>query len=472
MNIKVRCMLNALPLIAAFIGPRVALAQPSGGLDVADVSRWPLEQVVCRNGRTFSGLVRHENEQQIELVEVGRQPGRLMYLLVRPIKATDIVKIERLGKADRELLKFRIHAFRSRAGILAALIDDVQLSARRKNDEVTWHYTGPWFALDSRAEEQLTREAIVRIEQTFAAYRTILTPRRESPRPLRIVLVGSVDQYREDLAAAGLNISSSAFFDPRQNLIVAGGDLATFSSRLKEARAHHVDLKKQVAEADSRAQQLAQELAKALESQGADPEKRRQAVSAARSQYQKQRNALLRQIRQAEQQNSEMYYRQFTRLYHEAFHAYLDNYVFDPQDYDVPRWLNEGWAQIFEAGLLDVNTLRIDAPRADILAGLAGDLRGQSPLRLAVLLATPTRDYVADHQAAAANVGQLYRTSWGLAWYLTFERQLLGTPEMEAFLRRDGTNTPPIERFEKLVGQPLPQFEAQWREKMLKLTPR
>ncbi|MCE9557146.1 MAG: hypothetical protein K8T91_27680 [Planctomycetes bacterium] len=466
-------MKAALVVLLVCVFPIGASAQPPrGGLNGIDGSGWALEHVACRDGRTFSGLIRHENDRQIELVEVGRQPGRPMNLLVRPIKSAEIIKIDRLSKADRELLRQRIDAFRNRVGILAALIDDVRLSQQRKNGNVTWHYTGPWFTLESWADEQLTREAIVRIEQTFAAYRTILTPRRDAPRPLRIELVGSVHQFRDLLAAAGLNINSSAFFDPRQNLIVAGGDLATFTKRLKEARAHHADLKKQVSEDSTRADQLAQELNKALESQGADPEKRRQVVNAARAQFQKQRQTLLRQISQAEQKNSEMYYRQFTRLYHEAFHAYLDNYVFDPQDYEVPRWLNEGWAQIFEAGLLDVNTLRIDAPRADLLSGLAADLRGESPLRLADVLMTPTTDYVSDHQAATANVARLYRASWGLAWYLTFERQLLGTPEMEGYLRRDGGEKRPIERFEKLVGQKLPAFEAQWRERMLELTPR
>ena len=43
----------------------------------------------------------------------------------------------------------------------------------------------------------------------------------------------------------------------------------------------------------------------------------------------------------------------FRRLAHEAFHAYLETYVYPRQAYDVPRWLNEGLAQTFEAGLLE-----------------------------------------------------------------------------------------------------------------------
>ena len=42
----------------------------------------------------------------------------------------------------------------------------------------------------------------------------------------------------------------------------------------------------------------------------------------------------------------------FTRLYHEAFHAYLENYVYPHDRYDVPLWLNEGLAVLLEGGLL------------------------------------------------------------------------------------------------------------------------
>ena len=52
----------------------------------------------------------------------------------------------------------------------------------------------------------------------------------------------------------------------------------------------------------------------------------------------------------------------FVRLFHEAFHAYLENYVYPQTDHDVPRWLNEGLAQVFEGGQLESGSLRLDAP--------------------------------------------------------------------------------------------------------------
>ena len=64
------------------------------------------------------------------------------------------------------------------------------------------------------------------------------------------------------------------------------------------------------------------------------------------------------------------------RLYHEAFHAYLRNNVYPRQKYDVPPWLNEGLAVIFEGGLLEGNTLRVDAPNPVALKKLKADMAG------------------------------------------------------------------------------------------------
>ena len=70
----------------------------------------------------------------------------------------------------------------------------------------------------------------------------------------------------------------------------------------------------------------------------------------------------------------------FTRLAHEAFHAYR-TYVYPRQEYDVPRWLNEGLAQVFEAGLpLEADTLRIDTPDLPALGKTSGRPRPERPV--------------------------------------------------------------------------------------------
>jgi hypothetical protein len=159
----------------------------------------------------------------------------------------------------------------------------------------------------------------------------------------------------------------------------------------------------------------------------------------------------------------------FTRLFHEAFHAYLENYVYPRQEYDVPRWLNEGLAQVFEGGQLELETLRVDVPNGPALKALQEDLRGSAPLPLADLLAADANTFLKTHRGASATASRLYCYSWGLAYYLTFEQTLLATPAFELYIRPAAAELDPVERFEQLIGMPLAEFEPKWRQAMLTL---
>ena len=158
-----------------------------------------------------------------------------------------------------------------------------------------------------------------------------------------------------------------------------------------------------------------------------------------------------------------------TRLAHEAFHAYLETFVYPRRVYDVPRWLNEGLAQTFEAGLLEADTLRIDTPNAAALARLQSDLRGASPLELADLLNAGSETFLSAHAADAQAASRMYYYSWGLAYYLAFEQGVFGTPQFDAYLNPAEGGKSAVERFERLVGKSLPEFQVEWRAAMLNL---
>jgi hypothetical protein len=154
----------------------------------------------------------------------------------------------------------------------------------------------------------------------------------------------------------------------------------------------------------------------------------------------------------------------FVRLYHEAFHAFLENYVFPDRGYDVPRWLNEGLAVMMESGLLEADVLRVDAPNREVLRRLQADLGTAAPLPLTTLLAAGPQTFVVSPDA-----DRYYAYSWGLAYYLTFQKHLLSSPALEPYVQRRPESLPPADRFQKLVGMPLPEFEKEWREYILQL---
>jgi hypothetical protein len=117
---------------------------------------------------------------------------------------------------------------------------------------------------------------------------------------------------------------------------------------------------------------------------------------------------------------------------------------------------------------LEADALRVDAPQAELLERLQADLAGENPLPLAQLLAADSNSFVKTHQAAASNRNYLY--AWGLAYYLTFEHDLLGSERLDAYA---ATSPAPdrVQRFEKLAGEPLDTFETRWRAAMMKLKP-
>src|SRR5690606_37718104 len=127
----------------------------------------------------------------------------------------------------------------------------------------------------------------------------------------------------------------------------------------------------------------------------------------------------------------------------ETFHAYLDDYVYPEKQFDVPRWLNEGLAQIFEAGLLEADILRIDAPSAERLAKLQADLRGRQSLHIGDLLAADQTAFLVPHADRGQTSQRHYLYSWGLAWYLTFDQSLLGTERLNRYVSKESGKLDP-----------------------------
>ena len=62
-----------------------------------------------------------------------------------------------------------------------------------------------------------------------------------------------------------------------------------------------------------------------------------------------------------------------------------------------------------------------------------------------------------------AAVDRYYVYAWGLAYYLTFEKHVLGSPALEKYLQPGNGWLAPVPRFEQLVGMPIKQFEQVWR---------
>lgn len=457
------------PFFAAVLIASVAVSQEPGGVNVADVAKWKTDKVELNDGRIISGFIRHETKKAVEIVEVGWKPGVPMYLLVRSLPRTTIKRIKRLEGAARRELEKRISRFRNRTRIAAARIQEVELTSGKIQDWPCLVYEGPWFHLSSTADEQLTREAIVRLEQVIAGFRTFISPRKRPTRPLRIIVLEKLDQYLEFQKLSNLKIRNPAYYDPNRNEIVAGGQLASFAAKLNLACAHHQVLRDRYVAQEKELRLKLQSITQQLRASGTNDEEIRKVREAARVQFDKIIGEQKLKIRTAERQNDQQYHEQFRILYHEAFHAYLQNYVYDDERYEIPRWLNEGLAQVFAAGMLDAGTLRLDAPNEKALRELQDELRRGAALSPVELLQSRARTFLVTHNDSARRANRLYLNSWGVAYYLTFQLQILDSPGLDRYFDTSTRPDDRIRQFEKLVGVPLEQFQQEWRQFMLEL---
>lgn len=437
---------------------------------LGNAGKIPLEQLRLKDDTTLRGLVESESMRQTVFVEVFRPRGRPTHLRIRPIAPDQIAHIDRLEPGDRAAAEKLVAETRDKVWIEAGRMDAVEFQVSRENDRVVYRYEGEWFDLASTADDESTRRAVVRLEQAFLAYHRALPPRLAPESRLSVLLFGTSDEYQEHLRLAGLDLAIPAFYAVRENRIVAGADLIAFGQQLAQSHSENDAVRKQYDDAAAAFSGEMQKLDRTLAAQGLSREQRAQEIRAWRTRFQNELTAARRQIRAVETANTNKFNRFAERLlaqlYHEAFHAYVENYVFRHGDarHQLPRWLNEGLAQVFEAAIFEADTLRLDAPHPKSLAMLQADLREAALLRLADLLSAGETPFVAAHESDRRAAKRHYLYAWGLAYYLVFGPARLDPAKLEQLADRGTTSAGQLET---LLGKPLDEIERDWRKTIL-----
>jgi hypothetical protein len=432
-----------------------------------------LERVNLHDGRHYEGYVESEDDGWVFFIQIQRKAGQPMHLVIRTLDRRSVASIAPLDAPQRAKLRDEIERFVNRAAIESGRMEAVALAPLDKDGNRYQHYAGKWFALDSTADERTTRRVIVRVEQIFAAYRQTLSPRNNPPQPPRLVVFASMQEYQAFLAARELSIQNTACFIEGENVVAVGSELARLAVRMAKVNAQTDDVRRELQKLERRLPDRLRELAEAMRKEGRTSVEIARATTMEKRQFdddvKAKKKELWRWDRDAAQTFNDGTRQMFARVYHESFHAYLENYVFPHAKCDVPRWLNEGLAVMFEGGILEADALRVDAPNAVALKKLKADLSGPQPLPLQQLLSSDAAAFVQVHGSDAAASDRYYAAAWGVAYFLAFEKHLLDSPGLLQYVEPDAKKMGPAARFEKLVGMPLNKFEKEWRQYILSL---
>jgi hypothetical protein len=437
------------------------------------LSNWAFDELTLVNGAKFQGLILSEMSDGIRFQSVvSRSSGRPTVTLTSFFAKTELAAIKRLSDDDRKLLTKRL-----------AELDPNGVGERQRMESLEivvtdWagkpgggrRYDSEYFTLQSSGSEELTRRSAVRLEQIYTAFIRFLPPTTKDIRPTRIMLATNEEEYKSLLGPLGeMPLLNPAVFDPQTNSIFCWSDLKRLGTELQTARLHHSQQLASLKQYEERVSKLYKK--DELERFLAPINLERQRVWTADVANGKKFDQATARI--------------FAILYHEAFHAYVGTFIYPPlkpEDVkagkgtgELPRWLNEGMAQVFETSVVEAGELRADSPDRDRLLRVKDWLKGKGKsdadrlVPLGELLTTGMDAFLASHDNQKAATDRAYLTSWALAYYMTFDRRAIGTAGFRKYLVAVNTGIDPRQAFAELVGKELGAFEKDWHSYLLRL---
>jgi len=446
-----------LPLIClGLLGAGLALAQPPAVPRQADRPAPQFDQIALTDGGTFKGLIVDERGGQVHFQYLWPRPGVRTLVFDVVFDRGDIAKLEKAPEPGRTEAR---HVFEA---LKTAKSREAEAARRLVVERVpwvsgaadSWRYRGPYFELQSNAEEAFVRLVSVRLEEIFAAYVKTIGDRVTSPKRTRILLFRSLAGFQSWQTQHGIKLLNPAVYDARSNTITVGCDLERLAELRDGYRTKH----------DRELQELAERrVALDQHYQGKPP------VSQL-----KQLRQYRAELLQLNVDNEETFTRLeaafFATLFHEAFHAYLDTWVYPSAQYAVPRWLNEGLAQLFEHAFVEVGELNPGRMEDRRLADIQENVRRGRALTLREVLAAPPEQFFVRHTREKFEADRQYNAAWSLAHFLTYELHLLAGPKTR--LTEYVSKTRPgqeAKAFEELVGMSLDECEKRWRSYVLRL---
>lgn len=416
---------------------------------------WVFDVVRLKSGVEFRGLILNETPSQLSFVTIERRQGRPTVFLPTSFAMSEIEKVTPLSKTERGQLSSRIDKLQNEPAERESRLKQLKLKSvewEKKGPEVL-QYRSDCFVFESDAPDLIARRAAVRLEEIHAAFGRFITPRASDGKTTTIRLMRSCEEYKRQLRSQGRSFDNAGYYDPANRVIVCASDLERLGTDMVRVRKNHFDYTQDL----ERRETVLTKIYK-----GSELLRHIQPIRDSR-----------RDVEVCEKKN-EAIFAQCTRsifalLAHEAFHAYVDTAADLPANTQLPRWLNEGLAQIFESAIVEGGELRLGHADPERLKRVKELTRQRKLIPLADVLLSRPEQFQNDHANRTGTAEQRYLTVWALTMYLTFDRQLVGGRDFNAYLTSLSQGKDPVDSFRIWFGNDLKSVERDWHQYLAEL---
>lgn len=447
--------------------------------------------VVLKNGEEHSGLLVSEGGGDIEfdLVMSGKTVSKTI-MSRTTFKSAEVAELRKLTDAQRA------DARKSLVNAAAQAKEEVAAEQQIKVEPHTWPLQKggtakvakvelDFFTIESNTSEDFLKRAAFRLNKVFNAYKQHFGTDRKPPVKVRVMIFNSMGEY---LASINNAVQNPAFYVPDLKLICAGCDYAGYEKAIAEIRVHHKRLDDQLRmlrlQVSDARQKINAAVAKAYEQVNASGKGATAQGQAALEQVKSQQRQWQVEIGEFEKQivavqgeiaainrRNDVFFSDYTKqmfavLYHEGFHAFLDNVLFEPgQSKLVPRWLNEGLAQYFEVSRIENDRLILGQEDRERMAILRQFRSQNALLPIDKVVAGDAKDYLVHSFSNLETSTKNYMQSWLLVHHLG-EKGRLTRDNLQAFVKDLGAGKAPLAALQTLAGTPPTEVETAMQEKL------